>query len=119
MMAILTDACPSYRLPGDDRDLLYVLLGDFARHLLELQQKNRTEEFPAIASAIERFHTEGDSFVREAATIGLLEGVQNVWGNNDTDPNLFGRHLLPASAKAWQNLNDFWNGKRKSLGENS
>jgi len=92
-----------------------VLLGDFARHLLELQQKNRTEEFPAIASAIERFQTEGDSFVREAATVGLLEGIQNVWANNNTDPHLFARHLLPTSAKAWQNLNDFWDGNRKSI----
>jgi hypothetical protein len=116
-MAVLMDACPSYRLPRDDRDLLYVLLGDFARHLLELQQKNRTEEFASIASAIERFHTEGDSFVKEAATVGLIEGIQNVWAHNDTDPNLFARYLLPSGAKAWQNLNDFWNAKRNSIGD--
>jgi hypothetical protein len=117
VMPLLMEACPSYRLPVEDQELLDVMLSDFARHLLHLQQQSRTEEFPVVAHAIERLHIEGDHYVREAATIGLLEGIQNVWGNEATDPELFVRHLLPVSAKWWQSLNDFWSGKSKFVGE--
>jgi len=72
-MPLLIEACPSYRevsqqLP--DEDLLYIALGHFAHHLLQLQQQSRTENFPAVVRVIERFHVEGDHYVREAATIG-------------------------------------------------
>lgn len=117
VMTLLMEACPSYRLPPDDQELLYVMLGDFAHHLLRLQQQSRTEEFAAVGRAIERLHIEGDLYVREAATIGLLEGIQNVWGNNDTDPELFVPYLLPESIRWWRSLNDFWSGKSKFVGE--
>jgi len=117
VMPLLMEACPSYRTPLEDQDLLYVALGAFARHLLQLQQQSRAQEFPTVARAIERLHVEGDHYVREAATIGLLEGIQNVWGNEGTDPERFVRHLHPVSAKWWQSLNDFWNGKSKFVGE--
>jgi hypothetical protein len=116
-MPLLMEACPSYRLPPDDQALLYVTLGDFARHLLQLQRQSRTEEFSAVARAIERLHVEGDHYVREAATISLLEGIQNAWSNSGTDPVLFVQHLLPVSAKWWQSLNGFWRGKSKFVGE--
>ena len=70
-----------------------------------------------VARLIVRVHLEGDQYVREAATIGLLEGIQNVWGNQNTDQELFAQHLLPESAKWWQSLNDFWSGKSKFVGE--
>lgn len=111
VMLLLIEACPSFRSPSDDQDLLYVTLGDFARHLLQLQQQGRTYEFPEIARVIERLHIEGDHDVRDAVTIGLLEGIQNVWSNDGTDPELFVRHLLPVSARWWQSLNDFWSGR--------
>ena len=117
VMPLLMEACRSYRPPAQDQDLLYVALGDFARHLLQLQRQSRTQEFPEVARAVERLHVEGDHYVREAATIGLLEDIQNVWGNEGTDPELFVRHLLPVSAKWWQSLNDFWSGKSKFVGE--
>jgi hypothetical protein len=115
-MPLLMEASPSYRLPTEERELLSLMLGDFARHLLQLQQRQQTDVFPAAARVIERLHFEGDQYVREAATIGLLEGIQNVWGNQNTDPELFAQHLLPESAKWWQSLNDFWSGKIKFVG---
>jgi hypothetical protein len=124
MIPLLLKACPSFQNKWDEHYaengkeiLYYVALGDFARHLLELYQQHQTETFPEVARAIEQLHIEGDHYVREAATIGLLEGIQNVWGNNDVDPEHFFRYLLPTSAKWWQSLNDFWNGKSKSVGE--
>lgn len=60
---------PSYE-PG----LLYVDLGEFARHLLDLHRHGHFAELAAAFVEIERLHVEGDDFVREAATIGLLDG---------------------------------------------
>jgi hypothetical protein len=117
VIPLLMEACPSYRPVPEDEDLLYVILGNFARHLLELQRENHTEEFPAIARVIERLHIEGDKFVREAATIGLLEGIQSVWSHTEIDPELFRPYLLPVSTKWWQSLNDFWSDKSKFVGE--
>lgn len=116
-MPLLVEACPSYRRVAQNRDLLYCELGSFSWHLVELQKQNSTEEFSAVVCVIERLHVEGDDYVREAATIGLLEGIQNVCGNEGLDAELFARYLLPVSAKWWQSLKDFWLGKSKFVGE--
>ncbi len=123
MISLLVEACPSFKPILDehrryhDEELPYIVLGELALHLLELHQQHRTEVFPAVGQVIERLHVEGDQYVREAATIGLLESIQNVWGNNDVDPELFVHWLLPVSLKWWQSLNDFWCGKSKFVGE--
>lgn len=65
---------------------------------------------------IEDFHTDGDDYVKEYATIGILEGIQNVWGNNDTDPENFAKFLLPISKQYWDSLNKFWNGEVPIVG---
>ena len=70
-MPLLMEACPSYRPTADDQDLLYVALGDFARHLLQLQQQSRTQEFPEVARAIERLHVEGDHYERQPRLVCL------------------------------------------------
>ncbi len=123
MIPLLIEACPSFQPVLDEHrkyyeeEITYTELGEFARHLLHLHHQHQTEVFPAVAQAIERLHVEGDHYVREAATIGLLEGIQNVWGNNDTDPELFVPYLLPESVRWWRSLNDFWSGKSKIVGE--
>jgi hypothetical protein len=114
VIPMLSEACHSFR---STEDLLYIALGNFARHLLELYQHQETDSFPAVARVIEQLHTEGDGEVREAATIGLLEDIQNVWANNRVDPELFGTHLLPESRKWWDELNAFWRGERRFVGE--
>jgi hypothetical protein len=122
MMPLLLAACPSFQeawerdLDAEDKELPYVCLGAFANHLLKLHQENKQEEFPAVAKIIERLHTDGDSYVREAATIGLLEGIQNGWANNNTDPEEFFPFLLPRSALWWEQLNLFWAGKIPHVG---
>lgn len=44
-------------------------------HLLERFQAGATEAFNSVGTAIERLHTEGTPWVREFATIGVLEGI--------------------------------------------
>jgi hypothetical protein len=123
VMPLFLKACPSFtekwkehRAIYEDEDLLYVDLGEFAHHLVELYKANQTDEFPAVFEIIERLHLEGNAYVKEAATIGMLEGIQNVAGNSGVDPEEFFPYLKPESAKWWRQLNDFWNGKIPYVG---
>jgi hypothetical protein len=121
--ALLLEACPSFQPVWEkhicdyDEEITYVLLSDFAIHLLDLYRSGKTGTFPAVAREIERLHVEGDSYVREAATIGLLESIQNQWKNNGVNPELFFPFLLPESARWWKSLNSFWTGESKHVGE--
>ena len=122
-MPFLLEACPSFAEKWEehrtfyvDEDLLYVDLGEFAHHLVELHKTNQTGEFPAVFDVIEGLHLEGDDYVKEAATIGMLEGIQNVAGNLGVDPEVFAPYLKSESAKHWRQLNDFWDGKIPNVG---
>jgi hypothetical protein len=117
VMPMLSEACPSYEAPSPKEQFLYLALGDFARHLLKLQRRRFTQDFPAVAKIVERLCIEGDPNVREAATIGLLEGIQSVWSSEGTDPELFGQYLLPESVKWWRRLREFWAGKSEMVGK--
>jgi hypothetical protein len=119
VMALLLEACPSFaekwkehRAFYDDEDLLYVVLGEFARHLVELQHAKQTDEFPAVFNVVERLHVSGDAYVKEAATIGLLEAIQNIAGDKAEE---FTQYLKPESAKWWQKLDAFWEGDTEAL----
>jgi len=123
VMLLLLNACPSFSKRWKehqsfyrDDELLYVDLGEFACHLVELKAANRTEEFQAIFDIIERLLVEGDHYVKEAATIGLLEGIQNVAGNSGVELEQFVKYLKPESAKWWRQVNDFWDAKIPYVG---
>lgn len=98
---------------GELEDLPYfICLGDFAQYLIEKLDKKVTHDFEAIFQVVERLHIEGDHYVKEAATVGLLEGIQNIMLNTNKNPDLFRPFLLPETARWWNKLNDFWeNGK--------
>lgn len=122
-MSLLLESCPSFSDRWQEHltiytneELLYVDLGEFAHHLVELLSIHRVEEFPAVFDVIERLHLEGDPYEKEAATIGALEGIQNVAGNTGVDPDEFVQYLRPVSEKWWRQLNDFWNAKIPHVG---
>jgi len=102
----------------DGTILGYIVLGDYAHHIIELYQKHETEEFHKIFDLIEKLHIDGDAYVKEAATIGILEGIQNIAMSNKVDPEVFVPFLRPQSLKFWRSLNDFWNGKIPYVGYN-
>lgn len=112
---MLLENCPSFR-PEDPEQPTYILLAAFAEHLLERQRAGATEELPAAVRLIERLHVEGDAYVREAATIGILEAIQNISGWSGLDAEAFGRHLLPVSRRWWDSLHAFWSGKIPHVG---
>ncbi len=123
---MIVEACPSFankweehkREYHDEENFLpYIALGELARLLIDLYRENKTSEFEAVFNVIERLHIEGEHYVKEAATIGFLEGIQNIAGNNDLDPEVFYEFLKPLSAKWWNELNKFWNAEIKYIGE--
>ncbi len=120
VMDLLLQACPSYKTrwneyckscysDGEER-LFYVDVGDFAHHLVDSYKVNKTFEFHQVFDVIEQLHLYGDDYVKELATIGLLEGMQNVSLNNELDPNVFVPYLKPETKVWWDRLNDFWSG---------
>jgi hypothetical protein len=115
MMGVLLDACPSFgphwqafqdewRTEADDLPL-YPVLAEFARHLIAMIEKCNTSRLPSIFAAIERLEVEGDRYVREATTVGLLEDLQNMnLHENGTEPEFFRSYLGPVSEKWWDKL---------------
>lgn len=124
VMPMLVEACPSFRArwlayvaePEYDESLLYVHLGEFAGHVVELLRTGTTGELAAVFDALERLHIVGDEYVRAAATIGLLEGLQNVAGHAGLDPQSFVQYLGSESARWWAELNGFWAGTLPHVG---
>ena len=123
MLPLLVAACPSFAGKWeehkaeyfDEEDYLpYVALGALARHLIELHAIGNTSEFEQLFTVVERLHLEGEHYVREAATIGLLEGIQNIGGS---ESDAFYKYLQPMTARWWSELNKFWNGEIKYVGE--
>jgi hypothetical protein len=119
MMGQLLEACPSF-LPqwrafldeweeDADEPPLYIALGELARHLVGMLERGETGSFPAVFSVVERLHTEGDEYVRTAATVGLLEDLQNKnLYASDTNPERFRQYLGPVSEKWWDKLYRLW-----------
>ena len=59
VIPLLLNACPSFserwkehHALYDDEELLYVDLGEFAHHLIELLKNNQRNEFPAVFDVI-------------------------------------------------------------------
>ncbi|UUX95559.1 hypothetical protein [Aquabacterium sp. J223] len=117
VMPLLLEACPGFaeawveHVRENGNDLLYVAAGSFARYLLSLHQSGQLSELSAAGAAIEQLHVSGSQWVKEFATIGLLEGIQNVWSHSNTDPECFRQFLGPESQRWWAGLNKFWSGQ--------
>lgn len=122
MFQPMLDACPSFvsalrelvaEWKDDDDGLpLYLALGHLAAHLVDLVRQGKTEQFATIFDVVERWHCEGEHYVKEAATVGLLEGLQNRASNTDLDPRIFEPWLGPQSKRWWDKLNLFWSEER-------
>lgn len=106
---MLMSTFPTFMPNEENRDLPYVVLEDFACFLLETFQRKDESLLKKAAVLIERLHLEGDGYVKEAATIGLLEGIQNSWPDSGVDPEKLMPYLLSESRRWWNSLNRFWN----------
>src|SRR3990170_4357268 len=86
MMESLVVACPGFAPTfdafltewADETELPYYLsLADFSRYLIKLLENDERDELNTAFKMIEQLHVDGDTYVREAATIGILENLQN------------------------------------------
>jgi hypothetical protein len=93
----------------------YLVLSDLARYLIDKLAAHRTERFDAVFEVVERWQLEGDSYVAEAAVIGLIEDLQNENLHSSTAPADFKAWLRPKSATWWERLIDYWNGDPNAL----
>ena len=108
IVGTLTEAFPNFVPDSDYIDLPYVVLGDFARFLIDIYNTGNNNQLMKASELIERLYLVGDLFTREAATIGLLEGIQNTWRHAGSPPEKFADSLLPESRRWWDSLNRFW-----------
>ena len=109
MMAPMLRACPSFQSAwlafadewrAENDKPLYLALGSLARHLITMLAARDTAGLSSAFAVIERWHTDGDAYVREAASVGLLEDLQNEGLHESTSPKDFEPFLLPESLRA-------------------
>jgi hypothetical protein len=127
MMDVLLAASPTFAETWDAfclewaeeaEDLpLYLALAEFARHVISFLEAREDGSLRRIFDAVERLHVEGDHYVREAATVGLLEDLQNTNLHRTTDPKHLRSYLRPESLKWWDRVDSFWKGNFLALQE--
>lgn len=89
----------------------YLALNALARHLIAQLEAGDTARFDAVFDVVERWHLEGDEYVREAATVGLLEDLQDKKLHTSTQAAAFRPWLRPESLLWWEGVEDYWAGK--------
>lgn len=103
---------------------LYIALGMLAEHLLEKLSRGDTEAFERIFAVVEQWLVSGDAYVSEAATIGLLESLQNRlgWKTKASGPTREGLSVAdleiwfgPETKRWWDKLHRFWEGDSRAL----
>jgi hypothetical protein len=86
----------------------YLLLNELARHLVLKLGAEDTDMFQSIFDVVERWHVDGDDYVQKAASIGLLEDLQNPANYRSGKPDDFIRWLGPVSKTWWDKVEDYW-----------
>lgn len=87
---------------------MYVALSELARHLIGKLAAQETGAFDAVFEVVERWLAEGDEYVRGAASVGLIEDLQNTSLHATTTPSDFTRWLGPEALHAWKRVAAFW-----------
>ena len=117
MMIPMLQACPSYQKEWDnfrekwhaETELpQYLAIADLVRHVIGLYKVGDTETVNKVFAVVERWHIEGDAYVKEAATIGFLEDMQNENFHEGTSPQEFEQFLGPVSQRWWRKVDEFW-----------
>ena len=117
IVKILSKEFPDFKIDEEILDLPYVVAGSFARYLLECYKTKSLDKLKLGLDFVEKLHVHGDNKTKELATMGFLEGIQNVWGNKGVDSELIFNQLGKESKKWWKQLNKFWQAEIKYVGE--
>lgn len=86
----------------------YLALSELAVHLVQKLESGQTDNLCAVFGAVENWITAGDTYVREAAIVGLVEDLQNRNLYSSCNPSDFHRWLMPETARAWKKVENFW-----------
>ena len=113
----LINTFPDFAIDEIDDGLPYCVAGSFASYLLEAYKNNSSDILIKAGNFIEDLYSYKDEKIDNLATVGYLEGIQNVWGNNSTDPEEMVTYLGNISRKWWIKLNRFWDGDVNALRE--
>jgi len=117
MLPLLVEACPSFapqweqfltEWADETEKPYYLALADLARHLSLLLASGNDQVLRRVFTVLERLIVEGDSYVSEAAIVGLLEDLQNTNLHSGTTPEQYLPFLLPKSKRWWAKVEAFW-----------
>jgi hypothetical protein len=86
----------------------YALISDLVTECSRMLAAGLENEIRTVMEVVERWHFEGDQYVREVATIGFLEGLQAKNMHDGTVPEDFITFLGPESAFWWRKVTRFW-----------
>ena len=106
---------PDFVIDEIDDGLPYCVAGSFAHYLLEAHKNGSIDTLALAGKFIEELHVHEDEKINELATIGYLEAIQNVFGNNSVDSEEMVKYLGQESKKWWIKLNRFWSGDIEAL----
>lgn len=87
---------------------IYLVLSDLARHIATLLDHGTDSELREIFRVVEEWHLHGDAYVRNAATVGLLEDLQNTTVVGVDVPTRCLGYLGPESLRWWRKVESFW-----------
>ncbi len=113
IIPLLREVAP--RWEPDNNDPVYVQLGSLGRHIVTCVASGQTEGLAPIFAALERLHVDGDAYTREAATIGILESIQNHAGHENLPFSKFEPMLRPETRRWWDKLLAFWEGQSPTV----
>ena len=101
---------------------LYLALSSLAEHMADHLKAGRALPLDRAFEVVERWHVEGDAYVSEAATVGLLESLQGI-GAGTVKRMIFGgirsedfeQWMRPETLRWWKKLDRFWKGDSGAL----
>lgn len=99
---------------------LYVALSSLCRHVIALKDAGDDEAVRRAFAVIEAWHTDGDVYVREAATIGFTETLGNILSHDPSGPARLAALRTfagPETARWWKKVDAFWEGDSQALSE--
>ena len=117
MFELLLTKLPSFQLAwnafcaewaGEEDLPIYLALNDIARHLIHKLEVGDTTDFSSVFFVVELWHVDGDDTVRVAATVGLLEDLQNQNLYTIGTPSQFLPWLGPETQRFWKKVEAFW-----------
>ena len=92
----------------EELELAYILAGEFVDYMQDLVGVNEIELDKAL-KYIEKLHKDKHQCIKELATIGFVENIQNTW--SEDNKKIIYPKLGTKTKKSWDDLNKFWEGK--------